>query len=317
MNEKEDSKLALEMVLEEGSDTETARQAELLLEQLGGKSTSNGNTWWVTAGVSSFFDDNVTVEEQDQVSQEQDMALNYVFGLGKKFSFHKDIDFDLGYDFAQILWDKLPQFDYQSHDINTSSSYEFGDWNANLGYSFNYSLLDRQDFLAVHRVTPRLDFAPKPHLYTSASYSFSRKNFISSNTRDGVNHSTSLSQFLFFMESKAYVLLSYGLELEDVEDAELDYTGHSILGQLSLPIPFNISTELSYKYNYEDYKNNTSSIGEPRLDRKQTVQLELSRYFLDSYKVSIEYSRLMSDSNLESVDFVQNIFLLGLKYEMQ
>ena len=317
MDEKEEAKLAMELVLDEGLETETAKEAQRILDQLGGKISSGENLWWVTAGMSWQYDDNVVLEEQDTLSEEQDMSLNYEISIGRRFVFSPNIGFELGYDFSQSLWEKLPEFDFESHNLNTSTSYASGNWDADLSYSFNYSYLDRSALVATHNFSPRLGFVSKANLYTSASYSFSRNNFLSDNARDGVNHSWSLSQFLFFMENQAYALVSYGIDLEDTEDPEFDYTGHSALASVRLPGPLKITANLNYSYNFQNYNNVTASIGERRFDKKHTLQLQLSRYFFDSYEVNIDVQRVMSDSNIASADFVQNVFLLGLKYEMQ
>jgi tetratricopeptide (TPR) repeat protein len=316
MNEKEDAKLAMELVVEEDSESETAKQAQLLLDQLGGKTPSSEKSWWITAGMSWQYDDTLTVEEQDRLSEEADMALNYEFGMGSRLVINKNASIEMGYDFSQSFYDKFPEFDYQSHYLSTSTSYASGNWDADVSYGFNYSLLDRKDFIAIHNITPRLGFVPQPNLYTSVTYSFSRKNFIDDNTRDGINHSWSLSQFLFFMENKAYAYLSYGLDLDDTEDPEFDYLGHSALAAVRMPVPFNINANLSYNYNYKNYKSVTASIGEQRFDAKHTIQFGLSRYVLDALEVKIDITRVMSNSNLSSVDFVQNIFLLGFTYKM-
>lgn len=316
MNEKEEAKLAMELVVEEDADTETAEQAKLMLDQLGGKTSSSEKSWWVTADTSWQFDDNVILDVQDTVSEEQDMSLSYNFGLGTRLISTKDASFEIGYDFSQSLWDKLPQFDYQSHNFNTSASYSIGDWDADLSYGFNYSFLDRGDFTAAHRFTPRLGYFAQSSLYTSASYSFSKTNFISSNARDGTNHSWSLTQFIFFMENKAYALLSYGLDLSDTEDPEFDYLGHSALAALRLPGPLKMTVGLNYNYNFQNYKNITASIGERRFDATHTVQFKLTRPIIDSLEANINVKRVMSNSNLTSVDFTQNVFSLGLEYKM-
>ncbi len=315
MNEKEDAKLAMEMVLDEGAGTETAREAKRMLEQLDGKISSD-KPWWITSGVSLKFDDNVILEEQDTVSEEQDLAVTYEFGLGARYNFFENASFQMGYDFSQTLWHKLSQFDYQSHYFSASTSYASGDWDADLSYGFNYSLLERSDFIAFHNISPRLGFVPQPNLYTSVSYSYSIKNFIASNTRDGDNHSGSLSQFLFFMENKAYALLSYGLDLEDTQDPEFDYIGHSASAALRVPGPLKISAGLNYNYYFQNYKNITASIGERRFDATHTIQLNFSRPVVDSLEFNFDIKRVMSNSNLVSVDFTQNVYMIGLSYKL-
>jgi tetratricopeptide (TPR) repeat protein len=315
MNEKEDAQLALEMVLEDDPETETAKHAKNLLEQMGSAAASD-KRWWITAGLNWQYDDNVTIEEQDNVSNEQDMSLNYDVGVGANLFSSKTAKLEIGYDFSQSLWDKLPTFDYQSHSFSTSTSYAFGNWDADLSYSFNYSFLDRSDFIATHTINPRISFIPIPNFYTFAGYSFSRKNFLSNNSRDGTNHSWSLSQFYFFMESKAYIFLRYGLDLEDTEAPQFDYIGHGASAGLRLPGPFKLNTTLNYSFSFANYKNVTESIGERRFDAKHTVQLDLSRSIVDSLEVNINVKRVMSNSNLTSVDFTQNIYLFGFSFKM-
>ncbi|MFT4577858.1 MAG: tetratricopeptide (TPR) repeat protein [Nitrospinales bacterium] len=315
MNEKEDAKLALEMVLEDDPETETARHSKKLLEQMG-SAAANDKPWWITAGVNWQYDDNVSIVEQDTISNEQDMSLNYDVGVGASLYSSKKASLEIGYDFSQSLWDKLPEFDYQAHSFNTSTSYSFENWDADLSYSYSYSFLDRSDFVATHNINPRISFIPIPNFYTFASYSFSKTNFISSNTRDGTNHSWSLSQFFFFLESKAYILVRYGLDLGDTEDPRFDLLGHSASAGLRLPGPLKLKTTLNYSFNYSNYKNVTPSIGERRFDAKHTVQLSLSRSIIDALEVNINVKRVMSNSNLTSVDFTQNIYLFGFSLKM-
>lgn len=142
------------------------------------------------------------------------------------------------------------------------------------------------------------------------------KNFIADNIRDGDSHSWSLSQFLFFMGNKAYAYLSYSLALEDTQDPEFDYLGHTASAGLKVPGPLKISTSLNYNYNFQNYKNITASIGDRRFDATHTAQLVLSRPIIDSLEVNIDVKRVMSNSNLASVDFTQNVFLLGFSYKM-
>ena len=118
------------------------------------------------------------------------------------------------------------------------------------------------------------------------------------------------------MESKAYIFLRYGLDLEDTEAPQFDYIGHGASAGLRLPGPFKLNTTLNYSFSFANYKNVTESIGERRFDAKHTVQLNLSRSIVDSLEVNINVKRVMSNSNLTSVDFTQNIYLFGFSFKM-
>ncbi len=312
MGNKEDAKIALQLALDEDPKTDTAKQAHTLLKQMGVLASSE-KKWWIEAGATWLFDDNVTLIEQDIVSGEEDMSAGYVFSLGKRFEISKNSQFEMGYDFSQTLADKLPQFDIQSHDFNLAPSFESGNWDGDVTYNFSYSFLDRKDFTAVHSITPRLAYSANPRFYTSLGYSFKINDYLVGNDRDGTNHLWSLTQFWFFMDQKAFLIFIYSFDKEDTEDFELDYLGHSASAGFSIPGPFKITTRFNYNYYLKKYQNDTSSIGEQRFDAKHTLSLFFKRPIIGKYlDFDIGYTRVMSNSNLESIDFNQNAYSISL-----
>ena len=313
---EEEAKLAFQLVLEEGSETSTGRQAKDMLKQLGVQTESEKN-WWIKAETAFQFDDNVIVEEQDIISNEQDKSISYLVSLGAQFEPFKNSQIEVGYDFSQLRWDKLPQFDSTSHDFYTSVGYGSGNWDGDISFNYNYSFLDRADLVATHSITPRLGYSPDPNFYTNLSYTYNINDFFVGNDRDGTNHVWSLMQFWFFMEQKAYMLASYAFDMDDTEDFELDYLGHSATGGIKIPGPFQISAQFTYNYYLKKFQNINSAIDEARFDSKHTLNFLLNRPIIKDYiDFDISYTRVMSDSNLVSVDFKQNVFLVGLNFKL-
>ena len=72
----------------------------------------------------------------------------------------------------------------------------------------------------------------------------------------------------------------------------------------------------SYQYNLRLYKNLTAEIERDRRDEKQTVKMISTKKILDYLDFKIDYEHIQSTSNLESVDFKENIVMFGLALAM-
>ncbi|MBC8283039.1 MAG: tetratricopeptide repeat protein [Nitrospinae bacterium] len=313
---QEEAKLAFQLVLEEDPETATAEQAKEMLKLLGVKSASDKN-WWIKAEPAFQIDDNVIVSNQDIVSNERDKSKSYLVGLGANFEPFKNAEVEIGYDFSQTRWDKLPQFDSTSHDFYTTVGYGSGNWDGDISFNYNYSFLDRADLAATHSITPRLGYSPTPNFYTNLSYTYNINDYFVGNDRDGKSHVWSLMQFWFFMEQKAYMFASYSFDMDDTEELELDYLGHSATGGVKIPGPFQISAQFTYNYYLKKFQNINSAIGDPRFDSKHTLNFLLNRPIIKNHiDIDLGYTRVMSNSNLLTLDFKQNVYLIGLNFKL-
>ena len=315
-DKKEEAKTAFQLAVEEDPETATAGQAKDMLKLLGVKSEGDKN-WWINAETAWQYDDNVIVSNQDIVSNEQDKSTSYLVSIGTKFEPFENSEIEIGYDFSQQLWEKLPQFDITSHDAYASVGYGSGDWDGDISFNYNYSFLDRADLVATHSITPRLGYSPDPSFYTSFSYTYNINDYFVGNDRDGKSHVWSLTQFWFFMEAKGYLFVNYAFDMDDTEELELDYLGHSATGGVKMPGPFKISTQFTYNYYLKNFQNVNSSIEEPRFDSKHTLNLLFNRPVIrDHIDVDLSYTRVMSNSNLLTLDYIQNVFLVGLNFKL-
>ncbi len=267
------------------------------------------------ANAKFISDDNVILEEQDTIANEEDVAVSYNFGADFRLFKIGEVEFKLGYDFSQLLYRRVTEFDTQSHSGHSSFSFDNGEWDIGFAYNFYYSYLDRQEFLASNSFNPSFGFSLTEDLYTSFSYTHTRKNFLNgSNDRDAINNSINISQFLFFMESKAYLRLGYGFALEDTQEPRFDFIGHTASMGLKLPLFAKVSAIFNYSYSYQDYKSVTASIGEQRFDASHYLGLSINVPVTDSLGLNVYMNRTMSNSNLASIDFVQNVSTVHLNY---
>ena len=310
LGQKEDAKLALTLALERDLESDIAGEIESLLNEIGGKTGETKKDWWLTANIGWQHDNNLSVVKQDIVTNEVDNAAVYEFSMGYKFYSTSDLELRLGYYFYENAWEDTPQLDYQSNTISLGGAHNEENWDVGIDYYYNYSFLDKKEFISYHSVAPRVGFSLNPQLYTNISPVFTSTNFFSDNPRDSINLSIGFDQYLFFMNNKAYGFLSYRFSDEDTEGSEFDYAGNLINVGVNFSILNKVQLQLSYLYNLLEYRNNTESIGEKRRDEKQTARLLLSKQVLDYLSLSFDYQYNINNSNLLSVDSKQNLMTM-------
>ncbi|MBT3368467.1 MAG: tetratricopeptide repeat protein [Nitrospina sp.] len=272
--------------------------------------------WKVTASFGWEYDDNVTREEEDTVTEVADYSTVYEVAGTYRVLKHEGYEVEAGYEFFQSLYEDVTAFNFQSHGFTFSGTKEFGRWDTGLDYGFTQNMLDGNNFLGIHSIVPSVGFATGENMFTHVSYMLLDKNFQSGDNdpRDAVNHSIGVNHFIFFNQNKAYVLLGYQLASENTRGAEFDYTGHRLSAAVQSPAWWSTKAKLSYTFALKDFSNVTSSIGEERLDKKNTLHFLLSRKFLDHFEGKIDYQHIISDSNLASVDFDQNVLKLEVGF---
>ena len=272
--------------------------------------------WSFEASVGFEYDDNVTSGQQDLVTGGEDHAIIYQFEGEYKLLKYKNFEAGVSYDFFQRLFqEELFAFDYLSHSPGISISGQFGKVSTSLNYRYTRSWLGEVDFLQLHTLTPSVGISWSPRFYTYLSYMYMDKEFqeAKNDARDGSNQSIGISQFIFFMNNKAYLMGSYRWAEEDTFGSQFDFEGQTFNVGVKLPGPFKTTLRLNYKYANKDYGKVTPSIGVPREDDKQTYKAELSREFLDHLRLTAKYQYIDSDSNLPTIVYTENIFYAGLE----
>lgn len=272
--------------------------------------------WKVQTSAAWEFDDNVTRVEQDVISNVGDFSVNLGFQGEYKIVNNPKYEVSLGYDVFQSIFQDLTEFNFQSHGISFSGAHDADSWDAGLDYSYTYNLLGNRQFLGIHSISPSFGFSLRPNLYTSFSYTFQDKTFFRIQARDANNQALGVTQFYFFMKSKAYLNFSYRVDFEDTSGPQFDYTGHTLNGVLQLPLPFETKVRLSYRFRLKDYQNVTPSIGVERKDDKETIRLVLTKKLMKYMNFTLDYRRIEASSNLPAVDFRENIILVGFIFPL-
>ena len=314
LEQKEDAKLALTMALEKAPESATASVAEDLLNELGGKTSKSKNNGWFTAKVGWQADDNLSVTQQDLVTNQADSGGTFELSTGYKFYSTPALELQLGYDFYQSAWSDVSELNYISNTFSLRGSHNEENWDAGIDYYYNYSFLNAKDFLTSHTIAPRMGFSLQPQLYTNLSLTVSDTSFLGDNLRNATNTSVGFDQYLFFMENKAYGFLSYRHSDESAKGSEFDYTGNYIGAGVNFPGSDKMKIQFSYSYNLLEYKNNTASIGRKRRDEKHGYRILLTHPILESLNLEFDYQYNLNNSNLVSVDSKQNLLALKLAF---
>ena len=314
LGQKEDAKFALNMALEKNPESETADQVEILLNELGEKTSKSKKNWWFLAKQGFQYDDNVSVTSQDIVSNQSDMAATFELSTGYKFYSTPIVELRLGYDYYQNAWTDAAEFNYISNTFSLGGTHNDKNWDAGLDYYYNYSFLDEKDYLTSHSVVPRIGFSLQPELYTNISAVISETTFLGDELRNALNVSIGFDQYLFFAESKAYAFVTYRYYDENTKGSEFDYVGNLISAGYNFSGPDKTKFQLSYLYNLLLYENVTESIGKNRRDEKQTVQFTITHPVLEFLNIDLDFQYNLNNSNLVSVDSKQNLLTLKFNF---
>ncbi|WP_339132570.1 MAG: surface lipoprotein assembly modifier [Candidatus Electrothrix sp. GW3-4] len=281
--------------------------------------TGSGQTnkrWWLQAEMGYEYNDNLTVEQTDTVSDEADHAAIIEIGGGFKL-LNQLFNGEVTYDFYQSLYSEYSQFNMQSYRVGAAASRDFDIWDLSLDYDYTYLFLDSDEFMETQSLMPAigLSFAD---LYSNVSYILQTKDFLNDEDehRNAINHSGGLD--LYLLSLKMIDMMSVGIryECEDAEDNELDYTGPVFSGSLRFTMPWGITVRSSYKYQRKQYENMTVDIGEEREDSKQTLGVTLTKKLPYRLKLKGSYKYIDSDSNAPVSDYQENTVFLSLTYSL-
>lgn len=308
---------------------EVAAGARQYLESIAAK-VRDERRWNLEVEIGRSRSDNVSRTELDQVTGVTDSAMD--FGLSADYRLFRiaGATITLGYGFSHSLHDEITTQDFQSHTGSLSIVRPFSGWEAGLDYSFNLNLLDSKKFLRIHTLGPRVSFFPQQTLYTQLLYNLQRKDFFDDRDRDATVHQAGANQFLFFANSKGYLLFGLRYENENARARQHDLWSVSLNPTLQLPLGWSLTRagwaegaallppesrlRFGYSFRRKDYTGETSSIEEERLDRIKTYSAALSARIVAGLSAEISFSHTGTRSNLESVDSVENVWDFSLKY---
>ncbi len=271
----------------------------------------------VSTGVE--YDDNLSVNEIDQNSSQDDYSALLDAEIEFKHELSDGTSFSAGYNFSQSLHFDRTEFDIRSHRGAVGVTHDFGDFDLGIDYTYVYSTLDEAGFLTYQLLSPYIASSLTRKIYVRAAYSYADKDFKSRPTRDAEVNAGGVDVFYFLNGTKTYLLLGYKYENEDAVGPEFDFNAHNVKVRLTQKFPIygrDAALKIGWRYENRNYDSITPSIGVIRDDERQRFQVELEVPLSEHFYASAEYEYADFDSNLQSVNYTQNLatIRLGAKY---
>jgi len=329
LHQEEKARREFEEVLRLAPEGELADAARTSLDALARQEKSK-RPWKLSVEAGVEHSDNVTRIEADQVTNESDFSAVLSAAGSYRLLDTPAWKGSVGYNFYQQLYDKVATQDFQSHTGEMSLYKSFNKWEVGGEYSFSYNFLDEDDFLQIQAVTSRLHLFPRPWFFSQLSYSFQEKVFFQDKRRGGWAHLAGVNQFFFFDNSRGFVLVGFQYESENARSGELDFRGFTANASLRLPLamilpgpstrrasaflPPDLSLEGGVTYRGKDFIKETESIGRRRNDDSRVYRIALKGSLLPGLTAAIQYKYTNSGSNLGSVNYTENTFMVLFTY---
>lgn len=316
------AKEALDRAIALDPDSESAGDARQLLASIEAIGEGYARDWRASVSAGYQYDDNVSTDEIDVVTNVHDTAFVFDASASYKMLRGSVVDLEIGYDFFQSLYDDQDDSDLQLHSASLVAEKRLGALDASLSYVYARALLGRNDFLGLHSLTPSLGYGVTPAWYVNLLLNFQDKNFIDNRDRNSRVHGAGLNNFLSFMDGRGSFSAGYRIETEDTKGPEFEYLGHFLHAALAVPVPgpalarWNPKVTLGWAYFNKNYENVTAIIADERKDERITLSLGLTADLTERVQAKFRYERIEATSNLADADFDQNIatLLLGLTF---
>jgi hypothetical protein len=263
----------------------------------------------INLGAGFEYDSNVAILELDTSTNAGDRAALLDFGVGYDKPGAGRFDVQAGYDFSQSLHDDFDGFDVRIHRGSATLSYDLG--RVDIGATFQHAdaELDGSDFLTLEQVSPYLSKLVGQRVFLRFAYAHSDKDFAGNPARGATADALSSDVYVFVDGLTTYLLFGYRHDDEDAVDAQFDYSGDMFRVQLTkrLNRERELTLRTSLRVENRDYDNPTTSIGAPRRDDRNQVEVSLELPVGERTIARLVYERANNRSNLPSVDFAEDV----------
>ncbi|GAB4149004.1 MAG: hypothetical protein Tsb0016_20180 [Sphingomonadales bacterium] len=267
--------------------------------------------------VGAEYDSNITVDELDQETGEDDIAAIIEAEAEYKKGLSENTDIAVSYSFSQSLHDEFTDFDLQSHFASIDLVHDFGSFDLGGAYRFVYASLGGDGFLTFQQLSPYVSSFLSEKLFVRAEYSYTDKAFKNRIDRDSDVHAFGADLYYFINGVRTYLVFGYKFETEDAVASQFDFDGHNFKVRLSQRFKVagrDAQLKLSWRYEARNYSGITPSIGVERDDDRHRLQADLELPISDRFYTAIEYTYTNFSSNLAAADYTQNLLTARLGY---
>jgi len=264
------------------------------------------------------YDSNVSVDEIDLTTERGDQFAKFGVDTGLEYQHSAETKFTTGYKLSDKRFDEFNNLNSQTHILSSGASHKYREVRAELVYRFIDANLGGDDFLKISQWSPALSgFISKNH-FLRLGYGHGRKWFADNRERNASNNEIGLDYYFFLNGIQQYVATGIKFKHENTEDPEFDYQQQqwrlryqyrsSIIG---IPVQY----KLGWRYQRRDYgEKRNSSISEFRLDKRFQYKAALELKLIQELSGELSFELRDNQSNLSSVDYVERIVTVSLRY---
>lgn len=262
------------------------------------------------------YDSSVAVLELDTNSNEGDTAAVLDFGVGYDAPTGDRVDLTLGYDLSDTRHEDFGDFDVRIHRASANVSYDLGRVDTGVNLQYAHAELDGSEFLVLRQLSPFVSKLVGQRLFLRFAYADTDKSFAGNPGRDAAQQSLSADAYYFVNGLSTYFVFGYRRNDEDALDAALDYTGGRTRVQLTKRLELDnrtVTLRTSLQAEARDYSSPTPTLGEQRRDDRRTFEAAAEVPLRGRLTAAFEYRYADYDSNLQSLDFDENVVSAKLR----
>lgn len=299
--------------------SQLGRSADELLEAIE-KRTKPLN---LKASLGVEYDDNVTLrpvdEDASDISEEEDVRAVVNLKLtGRTFS--DPGEFGASYNFYQSMHQDLTEYNLQGHTAALYFASDLRPFQPSVQYSYNYYLVDNDEYLEKHTLTPSLNiFTASPHI-TQVYLQYEKLNYLISFDEDEYDRDADAcalgaNQYFSIMDDKGYVRIGAEYKDSNAEGDDWDCSASRINLSVYLPTSLpEVNVEVGAEQSYSNFDNEDSFFGETRKDINTSGWIEFIYKLNDNWSMGLNYKHINNNSNIDFYEYRRNITSLFAAY---
>lgn len=269
-------------------------------------------------GIEIGYDSNVSVDEIDLITPENDNFLTTRLGLAYHIPLQHEDEIKLAYRLSVKHYSDNNQFDLQTHFA--SVGYDFKVDKITYGLTARYidSSLDSDSFLQLAQLSPSISwFVTKQHFVRTA-YTFIDKSLEQNPTRDARTHELAADYYYFINGLHSYLIAGVKLRQEDAQDDLFDYYASQLRLAYQKRLAFGetqLKVMIDWRIRRRDYKDEIlPTIMQFREDTRQSTELSIDWEIDSNWTLQWQAEYVDNNSNLTSVNYSQWVSTLAANY---
>ncbi len=323
-------------------EAEQARLAKELLAQIPSQAPAGVRRWSLNANIGAEYDSNVVLLPigttppggSTGISRKHDYRT--VLSANGEYRAIQTERWAVGayYGIYQSFHSRLSGFDVEDHSPAFFVQHQIGPLRISAQYIYNYTLVGRAPYLIANAAQTVFTLTETNWTFTQLQLRYQDKDFqngrfLLNSARDGKNWLAGMTQYLLFADNQGRARLGYTFDYDNtgggsptlagpagtVENADWDYRGHRASVGLELPPVHTLELDLAFDYYRQNYLNPNTNSTNGLIKRRDNVYAftgTLSRDLTANFSVSMQYSYVRDECNIDVFDYNRSILSLLL-----